>query len=257
MRATAPPQPFTRSSVPPPRRKVDTLEFGLDAVESAARTQRGLGSPRPIADVTRDARFVFPQEGVTVLDSGLALVHTRETASGRSFAARLEAIRAYSGDITTDVMQRQTRGQVANETFGGVGTPIVSVSGVGQLVLGPRHSHRLAAFLLRDEVAFIREENLLGFDLTLSYESGRLAVGEGDTAVMVQLRGAGAALMELLDPLATLEVSSARGITVRREALIGWVGRLVPRALSISEAPCGQRGLVGFSGDGCVLVAAR
>lgn len=258
MRATAPPpQAFTRSSVPPPRKKVDTLEFGIDGIETAVRTQRGLGFPRPITDVTRDARFVFPHEGVTVLESGLALVHTREAASGRSFAARLEAIRAFSGDVTTDVMQRQTRGQVANETFGGVGTPIVSVSGAGQLVLGPRHSHRLVAFLLRDEVAFIREESVLGFELTLSYESGRLAVGEGDTAVLVQLRGAGAVVIELLDPLATLEVTSARGITVRREALIGWVGRLVPRALSISEAPCGQRGLVGFSGDGSVLVAAR
>jgi uncharacterized protein (AIM24 family)/thioredoxin-like negative regulator of GroEL len=259
-RASAvPPQAFLHSSIPPARKKQDTLDFGVDGVgvDTPVRTQRGIGSPRPIGDVTRDARFVFPQEGVTILDSGLALVRTRETPSERSFAARLEAIRAYSGDLTTDVMQRQTRGQVANETFGGVGTPIVSVSGAGHLVLGPRHAHRLCSFFLRDEVAFVREENLLGFDLTLSYESGRLAVGEGDTAVMVQLRGAGAALIELLDPLATLEVTSGRGVTVRREALVGWVGRLVPRALSISEAPCGQRGLVGFSGDGSILVAAR
>jgi uncharacterized protein (AIM24 family) len=257
MRASAQPQPFMPSSIPPPRKKLDTLEFGIEGADGGVRTQRGIGVPRPIADVTRDARFVFPQEGVTILESGLALVHTRETPSGRSFAARLEAIRAYSGDVKTDVMQRQTRGQVGAETFGGVGTPIVSVSGSGQLVLGPRHSHRLVSFLLRDEVAFIREENLLGFDLSLSYENGRLAVGEGDTAVMVQLRGAGAALIEVLDPLATLEVTSARGISVRREALVGWVGRLVPRALSVSEAPCGQRGLVGFSGEGSILLAAR
>jgi uncharacterized protein (AIM24 family) len=245
------------SSIPPARKKQDTLDFGVEGPEGGVRTQRGIGAPRPIADVARDARFVFPQEGVTLLDGGLALVRTRETASGRSFAARLEAIRAYSGDVTTDVMQRQTRGQVANETFGGVGTPIVSVSGAGQLVLGPRHAHRLCTFLLRDEVAFVREESLLGFDLSLAYENGRLAVGEGDTVVMVQLRGTGATLIELLDPLATLDVTSARGVTVRREALVGWVGRLVPRALSISEAPCGQRGLVGFSGEGSILLAAR
>jgi len=256
--ASAPPQGFGfPSSIPPPRKKQDTLDFGVDGTDGGVRTQRGLGVPRPIADVARDARFVFPQEGVTILESGLALVHTRDSSSGRSFAARLEAIRAYSGDVTTDVMQRQTRGQVANETFGGVGTPIVSVSGSGQLVLGPRHAHHLVSFLLRDEVAFVREENVLGFDLSLSYETGRLAVGEGDTAVLVQLRGVGAVLIELLDPLATLDVTSARGITVRREALVGWVGRLVPRALSVSEAPCGQRGLVGFSGEGSILLAAR
>jgi uncharacterized protein (AIM24 family) len=256
-RASGPPPVFTGSSLPPARKKLDTLDFGVDGGDGPVKTQRGLGSPRPIGDVTRDARFLLPDEGVTLQGSGLALVRTRETASGRGFAARLESIRAYSGDLTTDVMQRQTRGQVANETFGGVGTPIVNVTGSGHLVLGPRHSHRLVSFLLRDEVAFIREENVLGFDLSLSYETGRLAVGEGETAVMVQLRGVGAVLIELLDALATLDVTSARAITVRREGLVGWVGRLVPRALSIGEAPCGQRGLVGFSGEGSILLAAR
>jgi uncharacterized protein (AIM24 family) len=256
-RASTPPQAGRQSSIPPARPKLDTLDFGIEGAEAPARTQRGLGAPKPIADVTRDARFVFPQDGVTVLDVGLALIRTQKTASGRSFAARLEAIRAYSGDLTTDVMQRQSRGQVANETFGGVGTPIVAVSGAGNLVLGPRHGHRLVSFLMRDEVAFVREDVLLGFELTLAYENGRLAVGEGETAVMVQLRGNGATLIEMLDPLATLDVTSARPTTLRRESLIGWVGRLVPRALTPSEAPCGQRGLVGFSGEGTILLAAR
>jgi uncharacterized protein (AIM24 family) len=103
----------------------------------------------------------------------------------------------------------------------------------------------------------VREEHLMGFELSLTYENGRLAVGEGDTAFMVQLRGVGAVLLELLDPVATLEVTSDRGATLRRECLVGWIGRLVPRALSISESPCGQRGLVGFSGDGAILLAAR
>jgi hypothetical protein len=74
---------------------------------------------------------------------------------------------------------------------------------------------------------------------------------------MVQLRGAGAVLLELLDPIAALDVTSERGAILRREVLVGWVGRLVPRALSLSESPCGQRGLVAFSGDGLLLVAAR
>jgi hypothetical protein len=38
--------------------------------------------------------------------------------------------------------------------------------------------------------------------------------------------------------------------------VLGWFGRLVPRALPASEAPCGQRGLVSFLGEGRVLVAS-
>jgi len=74
---------------------------------------------------------------------------------------------------------------------------------------------------------------------------------------MVQLRGTGAAVIELAHPLATIDVTTGRPATVRREGLVGWVGRLVPRALSIGEAPCGQRGLVAFSGEGAILLAAR
>ena len=52
-------------------------------------------------------------------------------------------------------MERQVRGQAPSETLGGVGTPIVRVSGVGQLVLGvPDPRAALVSFLLRDEVAF-------------------------------------------------------------------------------------------------------
>jgi len=260
--APAPPRP---SAPPPslalPRPRHDTLEWGIaSSGEPGASTQRGLGAPRSIVDVARDARLAFPDEGVTLLEGGLALVKTGERrADGRAqrFAARLESMRAYRGDITTDVLQRQSRGQMASETLGGIGTPIIAVSGDGHVMLGPRPSHRLFSFLLHDEVAFVREDYLMGFELSLLYETGRLAVGEGDTILMVQLRGVGSVLLELLDPVATLEVTSERGATIRREVLVGWIGRLVPRALSISESPCGQRGLVGFSGDGAVLLAAR
>ena len=249
---TAPPP-----SVPRARRRHDTADWGMDSGNAAALpAPTGRFLPRPIADLAREARLVFPDEGV-VLDGGLALVKMSEPPQERSFAARLESIRSYSGVIHTDVMERRVRGHVPSETFGGVGTPIVRVSGAGQLVLGPRPSHALVPFLLRDEVAFVREEHLLGFDALLEYENGRLAVGDGEGALMVQLRGAGTVLLELADPLATLEVTAASGVAVRREILVGWIGRLGPRVLPLGEAPCGQRGLVGFSGDGTVLVAAR
>jgi Flp pilus assembly protein TadD/uncharacterized protein (AIM24 family) len=244
------------ASVAIPRLRHDTLEWGIPRGERAARPPTTAVSPRPIGDIARDAHLPFPDRGVALLEN-LALVKIAEPPSGQSFAARLEAVRAYRGDVSTKVMQRHARGQIANETFGGVGTPIILFSGTGHLVLGPRPSHHVLSFLLRDEVAFVREDCLMSFELSLEYENGRLAVGEGDTTLMVQLRGAGAVLLELLDPVAALDVTSERGAILRREVLVGWVGRLVPRALSLGESPCGQRGLVAFSGDGLLLVAAR
>jgi hypothetical protein len=35
---------------------------------------------------------------------------------------------------------------------------------------------------------------------------------------------------------------------------VGWFGRLVTRALTSAEAPGGHRGLIGFWGEGTVLV---
>lgn len=247
-------------SIPPVsiagRRRYDTLEWGMGNVSATPHAPPGRVAPRPVADLARDARLAFPEDGVAI-DGGLALVQMSDAPPGHGFAARLEAIRSYSGELKTDVMERQVRGHAPNETFGGVGTPIVHVSGAGQLLLGPRPSRALVSFLLQDEVAFVREEYLLGFGHALEYENGRLAVGEGEGALMVQLRGKGTVLLELVDALATLEVTAPSPLAVRREILVGWVGRLVPRALPIREAPCGQRGLVTFSGDGAVLVLAR
>jgi len=52
-----------------------------------------------------------------------------------------------------------------------------------------------------------------------------------------------------------LAVHTERSLSVRREVILGWFGRLVPRAIASADAPCGQRGLVSFAGEGRVLLA--
>jgi uncharacterized protein (AIM24 family) len=133
----------------------------------------------------------------------------------------------------------------------------VHAAGEGQLVLGPRPGRKLASFRLDDELCFAREEVLLGFEGSLAFENGRLATGEGEFVAVVQLRGKGAVLFESIGEVLSIEVAgNARGISVRREVILGWFGRLVPRALAASEAPCGQRGLLTFAGEGRVLLSS-
>lgn len=208
----------------------------------------------PAAQLTRDSFVHFPEGGRVVLHpSGVALVKTTDTVG---FAARLESIRASSNGLAMKVLERHQKGKSTGESFGGVGSPMAAANGEGQLVLAARAGRKLSAFGLEDELCFVREEVLLGFDGELVFENGRLATGEGEFVAVVSLKGRGAVLLEAIGEILTLEVHAQRGLSVRREVILGWFGRLVPRALPTSEAPCGQRGLVSFAGEGRVLVAS-
>ena len=239
--------PDTLPGVAPPPEPLDVI---------SARPARDHALPG-ILKLAHDVRLLFPDApGVYPHPSGVALVRVAEMVAGgpsHSFATRLEAVRSLSGALSTAILERQTRGKTSGEAFGGVGSPLVRVSGAGQLVLAPRPSHTLIAFRISED-AYVREDVLLGFELSLSFENGRL--GEGDAAPVVHLRGTGTVLLELMGPLSSLEVTKDRGISLRREAVLGWIGRLTPRTLSPDEAPCGHRGMIGFHGDGTVLIAA-
>jgi uncharacterized protein (AIM24 family) len=228
-------------------------------VETRTKT---LPLPPPVAPVpppnveklTRDSFVGFPAIGrVALHSSGVALVRT-STEGG--FAARLEAMTAQSSGLGMKLLERQMKGKATGESFGGVASPIVLATGEGQLVLAPRPGRKLSSFTLDDDMCFAREEVLLGFDGKLSYENGKLATGEGEFIAVVQLRGTGAVLLEAIGEILTLDVQANRAMSVRREVILGWFGRLVPRALAPSETPCGQRGLVSFAGEGRVLVAS-
>ena len=195
---------------------------------------------------------VFASSAVVMHASGIAMVKTSATSG---YAARLEAIRATSSSLAMKLLDKQANGKTTGEPFGGAASPIVSAGNEGQLVLGPRPGRTIASFYLDDDVFFIREDMLLGFDLSLAYENGRLATGDGELLAVVQLRGRGTVLVEALGDTLTLDVFPSHGVNVRREAIVGWFGRLVPRALPPNEAPCGQRGLVSFAGEGKVIVA--
>jgi uncharacterized protein (AIM24 family) len=200
--------------------------------------------------------------------SGLLLVQTDDEPS-RGFAGRADSIRAVTGSVTTRLLYRRTRDTDSTEMLGGVASPLVRFAGSAQLVIGPRPRYELALLGVEDHLAFVREEHLLGFEVSLAYENGRIALEaspdagwpDGGRAMpegspVVQLRGTGSFVLELTGALASIGCAPERPLMVRREWIVGWLGRLMPRALSPAETPNGQRGLVSFSGDGAVLVCA-
>jgi hypothetical protein len=50
---------------------------------------------------------------------------------------------------------------------------------------------------------------------------------------------------------------TGRATIARAAAVLGWLGRLVPRALPASEAPAGLGGFMTFAGEGMVILDGR
>ncbi|HEY4122502.1 MAG TPA: AIM24 family protein [Byssovorax sp.] len=211
--------------------------------------------PRRAVDVAQAELIVFPRDHtVAVHPSGVVLV---QAATG--FATRLECVRsfAYAVGWKSAPLHRKTRGRTLDEPLGGAASPVVEISGRGELVLGPALGQRLLALAIDADPVYVREDALVGFEPGVSYENGRLPVGDGEAIAMVQLRGHGAAVVTASERSAALEIGEGKSTALRASRVLGWVGRVVPRGLSPSEAPGALRGFVTFAGEGMVLVDER
>ncbi len=201
-------------------------------------------------------------DSVVIDPSGLLVLRLRSALTGsedpaQEFAARFEALRAYTGEFQSSILERRGRGAAPSETFGGIATPLLRVRGEGDLVFGPRPSRQMNVCTLRDDVLFLREDTLLVFDLALTYENGRLPRTDEEPLAVVQLRGSGSVAFDVIERLRSIDVTTSHPATVRAQSVVGWMGRILPRAVPVSEAPAGQRGLLGFAGEGTVLMVGK
>ncbi len=210
-------------------------------------------APPPLAS-TGDARIGMAGGGALVARTG--------EGPGESLAGRLEAVRVVAGAVTTRVLHRRRDDIDLNEVLGGIGSPMVLIQGDCQVVLGPRPGFSVSLVQVADGAACVLEDRLLAFASSLEYDCGRIVFeypGERPRSgpegnAVVQLRGTGVLALELAGTLASIESSPSRPLLVRREWIVGWLGRLVAHPLPPAEAPGGQRGLIGFAGEGTVLV---
>jgi hypothetical protein len=211
-------------------------------------------SPESPFVFARERLLVFPRD-IPVAQHATGVVLVQAT---KGFAARLDGLRSVSASAgATQMLKRHARGRTFDEPLGGPGTPLIEIGGRCELVLGPPHGRRLHAISLGEEPIYLREDVLLGFDMTVSYENGRLPAGDGEAIAMVQLRGRGGVVMALTERAAALEITTARNTSLRASGVLGWMGRLVPRTLPATEAPAGMHGFVTFGGEGMVLIDGR
>ncbi|WP_437650020.1 tetratricopeptide repeat protein [Sorangium sp. So ce362] len=235
------------SSLPPP-----TVAPGTPPPST---TPLAVQPPETLLAVARERLLIFPRDvAVARHASGVVLVQAT-----KGFVARLDALRTMSmhPGTATHVLKRQARGRIFDEPLGGPSTPFVEIAARCELVLGAPEGRRLHAVTLGEEPIYLREDVLVGFELPIGYENGRLPAGDGEAVAMVQLRGRGHMVISVPERAAALEITPSRPTSTRATAVLGWMGRLLPRTLPAAEAPGGQQGFVTFGGEGMVLVDGR
>ncbi|WP_245678504.1 tetratricopeptide repeat protein [Chondromyces crocatus] len=235
------------------------LPHGAQQLPPTAVTQPPPSTPEPPAlppsaplAFARDRLLVFPRDlTLSQHPSGLVLVQAK-----KGFAARLNAARslAITLGVPTQVLTRRSRGRDQDEPLGGAVAPIYEIGGRCELVLVPPDGLRLSPLMLADDPLYLREDALIGFELQVTYENGRLPSGDGEAIPLVQLRGKGGVVCALPSHAVTIEIQGGRTTIVHASMVRGWIGRILPRALSTSEAPASLRGMVAFSGEGMVIV---
>jgi uncharacterized protein (AIM24 family) len=177
-------------------------------------------------------------------------------AVGEGFCARLKAISAMlptNGAFTSQVLTRRHLGRPTEEPMGGHTAPFVQLDGDGHLILD---TNVLLTMIELDKTGFVylRESSLVGFQVSVRHENGRLGTGPDEQVPMLQLSGRGAVLFQHKARLISLTVSAERSLSLRGDLVLGWTGRLLTQPLASKDAPNHAHGFVAFSGDGAVFI---
>ena len=224
---------------------------GAPASLSLIRSWNDARAPRspetravPMVSFVLSSLGLDPGSGVAAVVKAAAPVRlsARDGAHVRSDAA-LASVGTTPGQRAV----RRVRGGPSGEWLGSPARPFFRLDGGDVWVAGP--AHRWAALALEDDILYVREDRVLAFDGEVSWEAGRIP---GDGLRMLQFRGRGQVVLQLIGMPSAIRISEESPASVSRGALLGWVGRVVahrPRREGPLQISC--------EGDGVMLVETR
>ena len=168
---------------------------------------------------------------------------------------RSSALLAACGALDLAPARRRVRGRITPELLVDSQGDFVLCKGSGEVWLAPASTPtRLLALTLEDDILFIRQSRVVAFDQDVAWEAGRLP---GDDLALLQLRGTGRVVLDVGEErFRTFKVSGDRPLWVERGRLLGWVGRMVPRAVKGSGTR-GGNALIACEGEGVLLVSVH
>ena len=226
----------------------------LDAIAARRRAQadggaspadRSLDTPQPgpwvapkLDTIIREWTATFPTDAALTLGlQGELLLHAEQ-----SLFVREVGLTAIRGALHTEPVARRVQGADTDEILGG-DSPIRRWRGPVSAVAHPREGERFVVLQLEEQRLFVREDLVVAFEATLTFDSATLPLGAASGA-FTQLSGVGCVAL-LLASLPTGVAVNDDAVRLSPERLVGWTGRLFPSAE-------GERLL--FRGEGVVLV---
>jgi uncharacterized protein (AIM24 family) len=164
--------------------------------------------------------------------------------------ARADAILAGSGTLKWEPGVRRAQGRVSSEPMGSEGgAPFFRLTGDGEIWIAGA-TNRWLPLRLADDVLYVREDRVLAFEGSLTWEAG----GVPNTGLrMLQFRGRGTVALELPSDAIAIKVTDEKPTLLSGARLFGWVGRLVPHGARMPGAAPFQ---LGCQGEGVVLLEA-
>jgi uncharacterized protein (AIM24 family) len=171
-------------------------------------------------------------------------------AIGDEAHARADAILAGSGTLKWEPGVRRAQGRGSTEPMGPEGgAPFFRLTGGGEIWIAGA-TDRWLPLRLADDVLYVREDRVLAFEGSLTWEAGAVP----NTGFrMLQFRGRGTVALELPTDAIAIKVTDERPTLLSAARLYGWVGRLVPHGARMSgESPF----QLGCQGEGVVLLEA-
>jgi len=164
--------------------------------------------------------------------------------------ARADAILAGSGTLKWEPGVRRAQGRVSTEPMGGEGgAPFFRLTGGGEIWVAGA-TDRWLPLRLADDVLYVREDRVLAFEGSLTWEAGAVP----NTGLrMLQFRGRGTVALELPTDAIAIKVTDEKPTLLSAARLYGWVGRLVPHG---ARMPGASPFHLGCQGEGVVLLEA-
>jgi uncharacterized protein (AIM24 family) len=159
---------------------------------------------------------------------------------------RTDGLVSSAGNLAFEPAHRRQRGLQTEKAFGAGEAAMFVARGEGEMIAVPRGA-RFFALSLVEDILYVREDTIYAFEAELNWENGRAPGGEPE---LVQFRGSGSLALRTqrepfcvkLDPEATLYAEAS--------SLIGWIGRVVPRAL---PAEPGAPRFLECTGEGVLI----
>jgi uncharacterized protein (AIM24 family) len=165
---------------------------------------------------------------------------------------RTDGVLAGAGDLKWMPAFRRSQGRHTTERLGPEGGRFFRLTGAGDVWIAGTPGRWLPVSLTED-VLYVREDRVLAFDGTLSWETGTVP---GADLRMLQFRGRGIVALSLSETPVAIKVTEDRPTLLAGARLVGWVGRLVPHGAPLAAVTTADPApfQVICQGEGVVLL---